>query len=240
MPVAECLPGVTGLQWLVLAERRRTMSHPKQVRLTGSVLDRSRHVCAFFHRQEEEYRVLLPFIKEGFEQGDRAFHMVDPRHRAEHLRRLQQAGIDVAEAERTGQLEVRRWDDAQFRDGHFDQDRMLAFLEEALAGGKARGFPLTRLMANMEWALEDRPGLEDFLEFEARVNYLAPRYDDVLCCTYDLARFGASMIMDVLRTHPVVIIGGTLQQNPFFVRPDELLSELRERAGRHGGRLRGP
>ncbi len=35
--------------------------------------------------------------------------------------------------------------------------------------------------------------------------------------------------MDVLRTHPMVIIGGILQQNPFFVPPDEFLSELRER-----------
>ena len=216
------------------------MSHPAQVRLAGSVLDRSRHVCAFFHHKEEEYRVLLPFIKEGFDQGDRAFHMVDPRHRAEHLRRLQGAGIDLAEAERKGQLEVRRWEEAQLRDGHFDQHRMLALIEEVLAGGRAQGFPLTRLMANMEWALEDRPGLEDFLEFEARVNYLTPRYDDVLCCTYDLARFGAGVVMDVLRTHPTVIIGGTLQQNPFFVPPDEFLTELRERAGQYGCRLRGP
>jgi hypothetical protein len=157
------------------------MSLTKQVRLAGSVLDRSRHVCAFFHRKEEEYRVLLPFIKEGFDQGDRAFHMVDPRHRAEHLRRLQEAGIPVAEAERKGQLEVRRWEDAQLRDGHFDQKRMLALLEEVLAGGKAQGFPLTRVMANMEWAAEDRPGVEDLLEFETRVNYLTPKYDDVLC-----------------------------------------------------------
>jgi hypothetical protein len=156
--VAEFLPGMTGLQRLVLAERSRAMSHAKQVRLAGSVLDRSRHVCAFFHRKEEEYQVLLPFIKEGFDQGDRAFHMVDSRHRAEHLRRLQEAGIPVAEAERKGQLEVRRWEDAQLRDGRFDQNRMLALLEEVLAEGKAQGFPLTRLMANMEWALEDRPG----------------------------------------------------------------------------------
>ena len=216
------------------------MSHPKQVRLAGSVLDRSRHVCAFFHHKEEEYRALLPFIKEGFDQGDRAFHLVDPRHRPEHLRRLQEAGIDVAEAERKGQLEVRRWEEAQFRDGHFDQHRMLALIEEVLAGGRAQGFPLTRLMANMEWALEDRPGLEDFLEFETRVNYLAPKYYDVLCCNYDLARFRADMIMDVLRTHPVVIIGGTLQENPFFVPPEEFLTELRGRAGQYGCRLRGP
>ena len=206
------------------------MSPPKQVRLAGSILDRSRHVCAFFHHKEEEYRVLLPFIKEGFDRGDRAFHMVDPRHRADHLRRLQEAGIPVAEAERKGQLEVRRWEDAQFRDGHFDQNRMLALLEEVFASGKAQGFPLTRLMANMEWALEDRPGLEDFLEFETRVNYLAPKYHDVLCCTYDLSRFGADVVVNILRTHPMVIIGGILQENPFFVPPDEFLCELRERA----------
>ena len=69
MQLAELLRGVTGPQRPAPAERRRAMSHPRQVRLAGSVLDRSRHVCAFFHRKEEEYQVLLPFIKEGFEQG---------------------------------------------------------------------------------------------------------------------------------------------------------------------------
>ena len=43
------------------------------------------------------------------------------------------------------------------------------------------------------------------------------------------------MVLDILRTHPMVIIGGILQENPFFVPPDEFLLELRERA-RGGGR----
>ena len=157
------------------------MSNPKQVRLAGSVLDRSRHVCAFFHSKEEEYRVLLPFIKEGFDQGDRAFHIVDPQHRPEHLRRLREAGIDVTEAQRKGQLEVRRWEDAYLQDGHFDQNRMLALLEEVLNEGKAQGFPLTRGVGNMEWALEDRPGVDDIVEYETRVNFLLPKYDDAIC-----------------------------------------------------------
>ncbi len=157
------------------------MRQDRRVRLAGATLDRSRHVCAFFHSKEEEYRVLLPFIKEGFEQGDRAFHIVQEGHRPEHRRRLQQAGIDVARAEHTGQLEVRRWEDAYLRDGHFDQNRMLALIEEVLQDGKARGFPLTRLVANMEWALEDRPGVEDIVEYETRLNYVLPKYDDAVC-----------------------------------------------------------
>lgn len=35
--------------------------------------------------------------------------------------------------------------------------------------------------------------------------------------------------MDIMRTHPMVIIGGILQDNPFFVPPDEFLQELRLR-----------
>lgn len=38
-------------------------------------------------------------------------------------------------------------------------------------------------------------------------------------------------MMDILRTHPMVIIGGVLQENPFFVPPNEFLQELRERKG---------
>ena len=153
----------------------------KVVRLAGATLDRARHVCAFFHSRDEEYRVLLPFVREGFEQGDRAFHIVDPAHRSEHLQRLKEAGVDAAAAERGGQLEVRTWEEAYLRDGHFDQDRMLALIEEVLVSGKTQGFPLTRLVANMEWALEDRPGVEDIVEYETRLNYVLPKYDDAVC-----------------------------------------------------------
>ena len=38
--------------------------------------------------------------------------------------------------------------------------------------------------------------------------------------------------MDIMRTHPMVIVGGILQENPFFVPPDEFLEELRLRKAR--------
>ena len=148
------------------------------IRLAGAVLEARRHVCAFFHSPDEEYRVLLPFIKEGFERGEKAFHIVDPTLRQAHLRRLESAGINVAAAEQSGHFELRNWADAYLRDGHFEQDKMLALLQEVLEGGRQQGFPLTRLVAHMEWALEDRPGVNDLVEYETRLNYLLPRYPD--------------------------------------------------------------
>lgn len=141
----------------------------------GATLGSQRHICAFFHSPEEEYRVLLPFIEEGLDRGAKAFHIVDPNLRDEHLRRLQAVGIDTAAAEERGQLEVRRWQDAQLREGQFDQDRMLAPIEEILGAGPARGFSHTRLVAHMEWALEDLPGVSDLVVFESRLNHILPR-----------------------------------------------------------------
>jgi hypothetical protein len=37
--------------------------------------------------------------------------------------------------------------------------------------------------------------------------------------------------MDILRTHPMVVVGGSLRENPFFVPPDQFLAELRQRRG---------
>ena len=204
-----------------------TESH--SVQFAGGILSGQRHICAFFNSADEEHRVLRSFIKDGFDRGDKAFHLVDPELREEHLKRLADAGINVQGAMGTGQLEVRPWQDAPLRGNRFDQDTWLASFEQVLQSGPAAGYAQTRFLAHMEWALVDLPGVEDLIEFETRVNYVVPKYDDIVICAYDLSKFSASVVMDALRTHPLVIVGGLLQENPFFVPPDQFLLELRER-----------
>jgi len=188
----------------------------------------NRHICAFFNGMDEHYRVLQSFIKDGLDKGDKAFHLVDPKRRDDHLRRLADAGIDVEGAMASGQLEVHPWEDGPLHGEQFDQDTWIAGFEQVLRAGSASGYTQTRFLAQMEWALVDLPGIDDMIEFEARGNYVVPKYEDPVNCAYDLSRFGASTVMYALRTHPVVIIGGLLQENPFYVDPDDFLREIRE------------
>lgn len=155
-----------------------TVDASTPIRFAGAILDKSRHVCAFFNSRDEEYRVLLPFITEGLKRGEKAFHITDPSLRDDHLGRLASAGIDIRQAEQRRQLEVLVWDQAYLRNGHFEQNAMLALIEEVLRTGLAQGFPLTRLVAHMEWALEDRPGVNDLVEYETRLNFILPKYND--------------------------------------------------------------
>ena len=187
------------------------------------------HICAFFNSIDEQRRVLQSFMKDGFDQRDRAYHVVDPEQRDGHLRWLAGAGIDVPKAMSTGQLEVRPWQDGPLYNVGLDPVTWIAAVEQVLQSGSAAGYAHTRFMAQMEWALGRRWENVDLFEFETRLNYLVPKYEDWVICSYNLVEFGASVMMDALRTHPVVIIGGLFHENPFFVPPDQLLLEIRER-----------
>jgi len=116
------------------------------------------------------------------------------------------------------------------RDHRFDQDAMLASVEDLIKSGAAAGYTRTRLVGHhMDWLFLDKPAVDNLVEYEARLNHLLSRYNDLVICNYDLSKCSASVAMDIMRTHPLVIIGGLLRENPFFVPPEQFLEELRER-----------
>jgi len=201
----------------------------ESLRIAPNALAENRHVCAFFNGIDEQHRVLGAFIKDGFDRGDKAFHIVDPERGEEHLRRLAEAGVDVERAVDSGQLEVHPWQDAYLRGDVFDEERWLSAFEQVLESGQTEGYARTRLLAQMEWALEDLPGVESLIQYEAKLNYIILERPDTVICAYDLSKFGANTVMNALRTHPVVTIGGLMHENPFYVAPDEFLREMQAR-----------
>lgn len=205
--------------------KKTTMPIP----FAGSQLDEVRHVCAFFNSDDEEYRVLLPFVKDGFARGEKAVHVVNPGQHRDHLERLAAAGIDTKAAQDRGQFELRTNTETYIRDGRFDQDRMLDAFEQIASGNASREFPLSRIMCRMDWVAGSSAYVDDVVEFESRVNDVWERHEDAVICTYYLGQFGGDTVIDIMRTHPMVIIGGILQQNPFYVPPEEFLREFRER-----------
>jgi hypothetical protein len=119
----------------------RMTTQSQTARLPWTLSDRHRHVCAFFHSPEEEYTVMVPFIQEGVEMGDKIWYIVDPELRKQHLLVLGDAGLDTESLRERGQLEVKPWEEAYLRPGHFDQDSMLSWVDGTLALHTAASFP---------------------------------------------------------------------------------------------------
>jgi hypothetical protein len=205
-------------------------THEHPVELAEVNLAGRNHVCAFFNTIDEEHRVLGSFYKDGLDRGEKAAHIVDPANREEHLKRLADAGIPVQKMVDTGQLDVVPWTDAYVRDHRFDQDAMLATVEKLIQSGASAGYALTRLAGHhMDWLFLDKPATYNLLEYEARLNRVLSKHNDPVICNYNPSKIGAAVAMDIMRTHPLVIIGGLLRENPFFVPPEQFLVEMRGR-----------
>ena len=76
---------------------------------------------------------------------------------------------------------------------------------------------------------EQWPGVEHFLEYEALLDGVLPEGRDTVICLYSLSKTSAALIVDVLRTHRLVILGGLLRETPFYVPMEQFLAELRGR-----------
>ena len=186
---------------------------------------RGMHACAFFMNRDAESATLLPLIQEGVARGQGAFHIIDPQRRADHLQRLNQGGLDVEGLEASQKLEVRNWYETYLMDDRFDPERTLGLLNEVIAARPGG----VHLVADMSWALGRAPGVDALVEYEARFNQVRTRYSDTVICTYDSARFAAATMLDILRAHPVVILGGVPQDNGLYTPPAALIDELHGR-----------
>jgi transcriptional regulator with XRE-family HTH domain len=231
--------GGAGIGGVGLGVRLRESVRPspetghRAVTLGGATIDLRCHVAAFYASDEEKERVMIPFLREGQEAGDCGLLIVDAAQHSQCVRRLTESGIEIARDQAAGRLMVRNWQEAQLRGGRFEQMRTIEALGGLAETCKLQRARMTRIWANMEWALLDAPGVEDLAEYESRLNEVLPNYDMAVLCSYDLRRFSAGTVFDILRVHPYVIIAGTLRRNPFYTPTDRFMAELHGRRHAH-------
>jgi AcrR family transcriptional regulator len=160
---------------------------------------------------EAEARLLIPFIWDGLEAGDRAVHFVDPAGFADYLDRLDGAGIDTKSAIANGQLDVRTWDESTLLGGSFDRDAMVARLRRIMAEGRELGFPRTRLIGFMGFAATGAPGTDELIPFEAQVDRELRGLPDFALCAYDLSRHDRAIVMESALTHEGTVMDDILR-----------------------------
>ncbi|MHA6797286.1 MEDS domain-containing protein (plasmid) [Pseudonocardia bannensis] len=179
------------------------------------------HICGFYGGLPERDEILLPFLREGLRAGDKCVCILDNTDPGEIL-----AALDPDPATRD-QLDLRSSLDAYFRTGAFSAQEMIAFWTKLLNHAIADGSPLVRVVCEMSWALRDFPGVDELIAYESEYNRYADRYPQVVICLYDLDRFGSAILMDILKTHPKVLVSGIVHDNPYYVEPDEFLASRR-------------
>lgn len=122
---------------------------------------------------------------------------------------------------RSAQLDVERASDTYLRSGEFSIEDMMSYLSESVDAAIEDDFDLLRAAGEMSWALPGPPGWNNLFRYESAVNQAVDQMPAILMCLYDLRKFGADMLVEVLHTHPKVLLDRTVIENPHYVDPTE-------------------
>jgi hypothetical protein len=191
--------------------------------LPGVGLHPGDHICGFYFGIEGRDEILIPYLRAGLQAGDMCMCIVD----AEPSHVLDAVGekADVDSRVATHQLAVQVAADAYLRTGGFDIDDMIAFWNECAASASRGGFEFSRVAGETAWLLREPPGADRFILYESELNRSLTGTSQTILCLYDLALFGGGMVVDLLKTHPLLLLGGLVLENPNYLSPDEFLAQ---------------
>ena len=193
--------------------------------LPGVTLHNGDHICAFYRGNDGRDEILLPFLRAGLDAGDFCTAVLDQVEPKELLAELN----DSADGSPIDGLDLLRSSDAYLSGGGFDKEAMINFWDTSLRRGLADGrHQFARSCGEMSWSLQPLPGVDSLVEYESQLNRFLPRYPQVIMCLYDLDLFDGQVVVNLLRTHPKLLLCGSLLDNPYYLEPEELL------ATRHG------
>lgn len=175
------------------------------------------HICAFYRGAADRDRLLTGFLSAGLRAGDKCICVVDSAHTAQRLTTLARPPAH----DYPDQLDVHLPESTYLAAGRFGTAEMLTFWSDCLGKARADGYGFARIAGEMTWALRDVPGVEHLVDYEWELNRRMSDYPTVLLCLYDLDLFNGEVVVNIVKTHPLVFIEGMLVENPYYLAPDE-------------------
>ncbi len=192
-------------------------------RRTVADLEAGDHLCYIYKTQEEHKECLTPFLRQGLERGEKVLYIVDAHTGDGILDYLRDDGLKVEPYLATERLNILTSDETYMRNGSFDPDAMIAVLRSETERALAEGHSALRVTGEMTWALREMTGSERLIEYEAKLSRFLPGSQCLVICQYGRRHFDASLLLDVLATHPYVGLGKAVHHNFFYVAPEQLL-----------------
>jgi hypothetical protein len=186
------------------------------------------HLCYIFNDDAERAMTMAQFLAKSLGSHHKVLHIVDTVAPEHYRAELESEG--VARAALDKDIVTVDNETAYCPGGTFDPvallDGAVSFCRHAT---QEEGYSGARVCGDMSWVLRKRVGLADLMAYETKVNHYVRIAPCTAICEYDARKFDGSTLMDVLRTHPAMIVGGHVVHNPYFVSPDAILRETRTR-----------
>ena len=175
------------------------------------------HVCVAYQTAGEQLAVAVHYIAQGLERKEQCLYAADSQRALEEFSTaLANAGVDVTTVIRNGSLLLLTKDRAHLLGGRFDPERMLHMLSERVEAALNAGYVGLRTCGDMSWLLDEAPGSEQVVEYEALLNEFFRSVRATGMCQYDVSRLSPAVLNHALETHPSIVVDRRHRYNPYF------------------------
>ncbi len=178
------------------------------------------HVCQIYENDTDRLDSLLAFLREGIEGGERCACFSDSTSLEDVLDFMSKHHIAMDSVPSSQRLSLSEATASYFEHDEFVPERMLARLRAFYVNARADGLPSARVIGEMSPAIHKVRGGSRLMEYEAKVTLLLREHPLTAVCQYNARAFDGATIMDVLKVHPMMIVRGSVVQNPLFVSPE--------------------
>ncbi|MEM4201601.1 MAG: MEDS domain-containing protein, partial [Candidatus Hadarchaeum sp.] len=193
------------------------------VRMCNELGKSGEHICCIYRNKKERDAALVSFFSAGLKNNEKCLLVMDECTEEEVVRAFESAGVEVKKYLKKRQLELLKVDEAYLKDGYFDPDRTLEIIRQTVEAAVSQGYQGLRGAAEASWSLRKVPGSERQMEYEAKINKFLPQGRVSVMCLYNERKFPPETLLDVIYTHPKVILRGSICDNPNFIRPSDFL-----------------
>ncbi len=189
----------------------------------GPVNEPRGHTCGIVQSPAQFRTVMRQYFRPGPLAGEHCVFVLDKQDPGQALAAI---GSDA---------ETSQWQQDGLLDGRFPQqadgdrtnltvDEMLDVWNEIIEMARTRP---VRIAGEVSWWLY-QTSEERLLRYESELNRAMPSGLSALC-VYDLTRFGPDAWLDMLRTHPNLLIGEDyLTRNRYYLPPNEFRANRTE------------
>jgi len=177
------------------------------------------HLCSFYQNRQQLWRLAIPFIQKGLENGEKCLYVTGESSLQEMqsvLRPVQRTGELNGQQ---GQLLLLTAEEACLQFGVFSPEALIGTLLRTLQEAIAEGYRGLRMAMEMSWALRWASSLAWLAEYESKLNCYFSQHPVITLCLYNQRRFPEEVLLDVLRTHPLVALDQTIHANLYYLPP---------------------
>lgn len=158
------------------------------------------HICLLYETEEERYRALVPYFKEALNKNELCLYIVF-ENAAKVKKALETSGLNAASKQFN--ITART---------NFNPESILALMKKKLELALSEGYNGLRIAIEIS-----EKNLNTLLEYESKLNHYLPSSKALAICQYRRNKFPPQVLLEILKSHPVVIASDTVCRNYYYI-----------------------